>query len=905
MFPLWIIDLTDQGDRQTHFRELVGRLPGVLLEEQAQDWYEGEEHDRRQWLYTRYDNNFKGIDPNDAEQMSQCIYDFQETIVRKGQAFIQMLRHSNIDGTETLNICVLGDATQSFTQLVFPSIAVMLQKEKGRILPNHIHQGMSIIGVYYIPSNVNSLTADQRQNVHLTLREIEVQHAILSVRGYDRMFFYQDVQNRTESYFPVLNEKEQAEYLFQCMVHLYYACDKVHPLISGGSSDDRFYFSMGCSSLFFDTTVQDKIDKETVLNDIIGILSKEGDLEQTDEKGHIIDFSKVSAENIIAKFQNVDFDLSDARLKEPAPHPIHNFADSKLKKLYYNRYLKYYPANLRLKIMDVISSESESILEEISSMRRQNQNIFAEMTLPSAIERQLVTSNIHVGCLTRITRNLKAFKTEIGKMKNRLNDQIEQNIWTNLYQRNVPKKLKDDFESYHETYCADLESRTPSHRCEEMKQTAQEDFVNILKQETTFMGRLGRSFLMGIMAVLTFMPFVTLVSQYLFDLGDVKANAVYWSALLFMIPLICQFTSLGLYYRKKGKKERRLKAYYLHDAYARIASRIETEANGLYDYMATLCDEYLKRCKWIERDVRPLSTSDFYSGMELPMTLFNQPAVGGSYAGNVVINELEEECREIYVQRVPRRINLLDDEDCHLLLHTYKNDVMTLFRGITVRDKHERVFNEELGYKVFLSKKEKDRMEEQTWLENQDLFRKQLRKRIDMDLLPHKHPTVGEKIVYYANKMDNDKVLAPFIRSAATNGELTSSADVEHSDVKGNIAKLQYLFESGMPSHHAQYQFDNNKELLRKYLFLTRWRTFDTVALNRILPTEDFDEEVRQRRLNEEEQSLHKNSTSSLILWAICQNDNSSEWLKLFDATHFNESMAIRDIYTSKLNVKD
>ncbi|MBR4815228.1 MAG: hypothetical protein IKZ67_07180, partial [Paludibacteraceae bacterium] len=59
------------------------------------------------------------------------------------------------------------------------------------------------------------------------------------------------------------------------------------------------------------------------------------------------------------------------------------------------------------------------------------------------------------------------------------------------------------------------------------------------------------------------------------------------------------------------------------------------------------------------------------------------------------------------------------------------------------------------------------------------------------------------------------------------------------------------------------------------------------------------------KRLNEEMQSFHKNSTSSLILWAICQNDNSSEWLKLFDATHFNESMAIRDIYTSKLNVKD
>jgi len=45
MLPLWIIDLNNQDDRQTHFRELVGRLYGVLMEEDIQVWQEKEEKD--------------------------------------------------------------------------------------------------------------------------------------------------------------------------------------------------------------------------------------------------------------------------------------------------------------------------------------------------------------------------------------------------------------------------------------------------------------------------------------------------------------------------------------------------------------------------------------------------------------------------------------------------------------------------------------------------------------------------------------------------------------------------------------------------------------------------------------------------------------------------------------------
>jgi len=905
MLPLWIIDLTDYSDRQVHFKKLVSHLSGVLFQEDVSDWLSDEASETKQWLYAKFDNPFATIDTSNHETMSQAIYDFQEAIVKSGQEFVKMLRHSNVDGSITVNVCVLGNITEELSQQIFPSIAVMLQKEKGRIVPNHIHQGMAIIGVYFIPSNINSLNVNQRQKVYLSLKEIEVQHNIPSVRGYDRMFFYQDVQNRTECYFPLLDEKEQAEYLFQCLVHLYYACDTVHPLISGSSSADHFYFSMGCASAFFDTDVQDKIEKVTVHNKLVEILNKEGDLEQTDTDCQLINFDKVDADEIIQKFQDIKFDLSKAVLKEPSPHPIINFAHRNLKRLYYGLYLKYYPINFRLKILDVISKESESVLEEISATRKRTQNIFAETTLPSAIERQLSTSNSHLGCISRIIRNLKYFKTEIGKMKGRIGTQIEQNIWQYLFSHNVPKNLKDDFERYHEAYSADREGKKRTHHCDEMKQTALNDLINLLKQEPTFLGRLSRSFLAGIVFVLALMPILTYVSKFIYELGDVKENAVYWSAFLFLIPLIYQLISLALYHRKRKKKENKIKAYYLHDAYSRIANRIETESNYLYDSMSDLCDNYLKRCKLIYKDERPLSTNNLYEEAELPITLFNQPLIKGSFAGNGMVDETDEDGREIYVQRIPRKINALDDEDCHLLLHTYKSEVMILFRNIKLREKHDRKFDEELGYNVFLSEKEKEEEDAKIWEECQAEFNRHLRERIEKDLLPRKNPTIGEKIWSYAEKMDKTDLLRPLIHAAATNGELTSTSDPESGDVKSNNHKIKGLMEDAMPPISTQYQFDTHKELLRKYLFVTRWRTFDTLAMNRILPSEDFDMEVRKQKVNHDSLELHHNETSSLILWAICQNDNSSEWLKLFDATHFSESMSIRDQYTSKLNIKD
>lgn len=929
MLPLWIIDITKKTDRQTYFQSLIGQMEGVLMQGQSEDFFDNPEHLKQEmWLYTQLDNDFENIEKEDIEKMSDFIFEIQEKLVKAGQNFIKMLRHSNTFSSMTLNICVIGDATEAFSNLIFPSIAVMLQKEKGRIMPNHIHQGMAIIGMLYIPSNVNSMKMKDRQAILLTLKEIEVQHNITSIRGYDRMFFFQDVQNRTENFYPILNRKQQAEFLLQSLIHLYFACDNVHPLISGSSSDDHFYFSLGVASCFFDTEIQDKMDKLSVANQLIATLKEPGDAEQVDGQD-FFEYDKIDVQQIIKNFQSVTFDLSKAKLPEPSPHPIADFYKKKLRRLYYNHYLKYYPADLRLKILEIINKESEDELEEISAERRKLQKIFTESSLPNALAKQISSSNAHTGVIYRIKENLKAFKTKLGLKKGEVQNRIEQDIWLHLIEYNVPKNLKDHFEEYHDRYKVDLNSRSGSNQCEEMKQSAQTDLTNILKQEATLLSRIGRSFLLGIVLVLAIMPILTMLSPALIDLGNIKSNALYWSEGLFMLPFLWQLLDMFLQHRKRKQKERKLTAYYLHDAYARIANRIQSEMFFFYDYLMQLSDEYVKRCDLIQTELNSKGTNDLFKSLTLPQTFFNQPLINGSFNGEPLIPEEDDECSKIYINFAPQYINELDKEDHYQLLHSYKDTIMQLFNDVKVDELHERRFDETLGYSVFISKEEKAKIQRETWEKNKESFYTLLDEHLEKDILPRLYPTIGEKICAYARKKNNEDLLLPLLRQAATNGELTSSADTETADVKANSQHLLPLFSGFFPNHSVQYQFDEHKELFEKFLFVTRWRTFDTIALNRILPAEDFDlrvrdrvnfkkdvvstkkaptlegEESEEKKAEEQEIASYINSTSSLILWAMCKDDKSTEWMKLFDGTQLSRWLDKRDKFREKLNTNN
>ena len=186
MLPLWIIDLNSNRERCRMFQERMSQVEDALLsmsEIPAKPLSDSDVYDetaqkqllspKGQWLYSHFEDLFVNADIEDEEAMADILYDFKEKIVREGQNFIGLLRDSKVKTDICINICVLGHIEEQMSQMTFASVASLLQLEKGRILPNHIHQGVNIFGMLFIPSAVNTRKREDRQKVLRCLREIE------------------------------------------------------------------------------------------------------------------------------------------------------------------------------------------------------------------------------------------------------------------------------------------------------------------------------------------------------------------------------------------------------------------------------------------------------------------------------------------------------------------------------------------------------------------------------------------------------------------------------------------------------------------------------------------------------------------------------------------------------------
>lgn len=966
MLPLWIIDITKKSDRRDAFMRLVGQIDHVFLSrtnyipgtageyhnikeecdtvferenssERTDTWFKEEEKRKAArnariegdyWYYSNYElENFftrEEVDsPKDLKDVAGRVYRFQEAMVKDGKDFIMRLRSSNAKPFQPINIVVLGDASEEMTQLLFPSIAAILQKEKGRYLTGHIHQGMNILGVLYIPCNVNAQVIDKRVKLLRLLKEIEVQHNTTAIRGYDNMMLYQDVQNRVECAYPLLGPKEQAEYLVQCLVHMYLACDITHPLLSGTGSDDTFYFSMGASSIYFDMTVEDKNDANMVAENIVNTFKENGDHENDDVDVKLFDESLYKSDGFVSRFNIEGIDLDDSFEKRiPAPHPIVNYAHRNLKRLYYQYYLRYYPADLLRETMQKIEDLTNKQLENISIYSSAAFKS-SEKALPSAIHKILGKVNKNGGALAFIEKKFKDMQEFLSKEKAGIQRSLESCFW-----QKVISDANSSFEDYHDAYVNDIKSKNSGAGCNMMKQEVLSKLKNLLSKEKTVLGTMVRSFLLGIILVLSLLPILDLISGSLINLGDVHENAFYWGIAVFMIPLLIQFVQLFLYLRKKANLIKILKSYYTHDAYARIANRIESEATSYYNKNIELVDAYLERCRKIRNEVR-MVTPDPYLKLCFPQSMFNQPLNGGSFNGESLIPKSEVERCYIRVGGKPTLVNELTQEQYFILINNFKEEFSALFGGVSLVDKHSRRFDEKIGDYVFVSQDEILKEKGEQWENIKEEFHSNLFAGIKKDMLPREFSTIGDKLVQYKSKMCSIDILEQMVAYSATNGELSSENNTEYADIKVN-SNIDDLLLHYLPIYTTNTQYSQYDELLQRYMFVTRWRTYKSIAYNRLLPKEDFDQEMReervyvdetkakqkkehrQRRLNGEEVADYKESEkkyervlSSLILWSVSPDDNSNEWLNLFDVEHFSTAYKERNEFREVLNQND
>ena len=865
------------------------------------------------WYYTSVNNYFEGVDQKNAEATADALYAFQSDLVEEGQHFIHMIRQSNVKPYQTINIMVLGDVTEEFTRIVFPSIAALLQKEKGRMLPHHIHQGIEIMGMLFVPCNINAQDVSDRENIKRTLTEIQVQHQLSSIRGYDHMILYQDVQNRTECTYTMLNAQQQAQYVLQCIVHLFLACDKTHPLISGTSSADNFYLSMGAASVFYDMKIEDERERIRLENDIIRSFKDRGVAEKPSKDSCLITEDDYSPFTYFHGFSPDVIELEDVEPNDPSPwHPVRNFFAKKLKRYYYQLYLRFFPADFYHKIVAQVEDQTRGFLDIIAAESKKKFSD-AENRMPKLIQQKIEALNANDGGLPNIIASLKDMQAKLSNNRMEIRPYLNRQFWPTIEKEFVDSSLNDPFIDYHDVYNQDIKAKNEGSGCETLKKEAKDKLKQLLSQETTILSAIGRCVLGGLIFATALIPVLASISPDIVDLGNVRKHFYLWGLLIFCIPIIIQLFNHWNYQFKKRKVIKRLKAYYLHDAYARIANRIDSEINAFYDRLINLCNAYIERCNLIRKEILTLSPDDLGEKLEVPITLFNQPLAGGSFGMDKLLPPEKNDDCEVKVNYIRKNVNSLTKADYFLLINQFHNDFELLFKGIRLTENFILRQNEVTGEEELITKAQQEEELVRIWEENKKLFHKELIDSVENIMIPRKDETVGDKLTTYSRIMRRPDILEPLIEFAASNGEITSSADTEFADVKTNREEIDTLTRSFLPVANTKYQIEKYDAIYQKYIFVTRWRSFDHFSFNRILPTEDFDLQIRSLRVCEDnvsndvenENPIESINISSLVLWALCPNDTSSEWFNLFKPEQFKKASDIREIYRKTINKND
>lgn len=905
------------------------------------------------WRYSRMDDYFYGIsiNPNNtskqskydsehirhhfktsltAEETANRLYSFQSDLVEEGQKFIKQLRESNAHPDIKINIVVLGDLTEDFTRILFPAIAGILQKEKGRILPHHIHQGMEVIGMLYIPSDINSREVSIRNSMQRTLNEIDVQHCVNDIRGYDHIMFYQDVQNRTECTYPILNDEQLAQYLVQCLVHLYLACNDSHPLLSGTSSSDVFYFSMGATSVHFNTEDEDLKGRHKLAAEFIRNFKSDGDDEKDNQDLHIISAEDYTPESFF-DFKKINKlycdDIDEGR---PSPHPIKNFLTKHLKRYYYNLYLRFFTVNMMHRIVNQIDNCTCASLETISTKSKRRFSD-AQKRIIESLRDIIGKISANDGGLPTIISKFKEMQDLLSHKRSDIHHVLEQKFWRQIEEGYISKNIIDRFTEYHDAYIADIKNKTGGSNQLEMKKQSVTELNGILSGEATMLSRICRCLLLGIMCALAIVPVLNILSPHIIDLGHVKRYSEWWSLGLFFVPILFQLITFWRYNRRKNRAINNLRAMYLHDAYARVANRIESEINSFYDKLIALSDKYIERCEIIRKDLGKNLKEDERREPLFPISMFNQPLIGGKYGEDYLLPEKEADDTEVRINYIRYKLSEISKVEYFLFINQNKNIIMDLFQDVKLCENLIRRVKEN-GEEELVTKEQQEKELQIAWEIHRNEFDQDLRAAVKNAILPHEDSTVAEKLYHFCSTTpDKVDVLKSMIAYAATNGELTSSADMEYTDVKMNDKRIESYIIPYISSASTQMQSDKYNKVYRKYIFITRWRCFEHFNFNRILPTEDFDEKIRRQRVYEEEIKVAKKKCketyrsteeaneekehpdglvyvpkiSSLLLWALCPDDSSSEWFRLFDSEFFAEAYEDKNTFRKILNQND
>jgi len=912
MVPLWIIDLSEDNCHQQALRGLIKELDGAS----------------GIWYHSPCPIN----DYSDAEYV--WLDDLIKYLISQGQKFIRKIDLCHPSNECLTDICVIGNVAERRTQVLFSSIAALIKHYKGNIIPDHVHQGINILGMLYVPSDINTLDFLKRQSALRCMKELEIQHRINSAGGFDKVVLFQDVQHKTERFYPALSWHQQVEFLFQCLVNIYYTKDDDHPLFEGLSVNDDVFVSMGAGSLFYDTKDQDDKDIRLVEENLLRVF-KLPCREDKLPNEFLLDTKEFSPKELMKMigfyFEPVPPDIESHRpgilsclrmlvrnpdeeeteesskvrggldIIEPDPDPVKDMFSRWLKRFYYNTYLRVYPRKVLESIVERVANASESQLCKVNGILDAHLNRLVgdvsndggggllPLKIYSALSDEISRKK---GGILYIKGRIRQLQNKVSEFRKDAASQAEREMWQPLITGQIPRNIRDPFVEYHDASKADADSGQPQSRKQEKKEEAGKNLCSILASQPTMLARISRSFLAGIIFMLSITPILDAISPRFVDLGNVNGYSFIWGTLIFLIPALIECIRYALFAHRRDKCIRALIAYYHHDAYERLANRIMTRIDDFYGKLYDLCDSYQERCDRIVEFEVPEYTSE--RKQRIPETTFNKSLLEGSVMhldDNVLVKDPLFDSHTVSSNRICIKGNSYDvgrlsDDRLYDLIKEESPIFRKLFSGVQygiIPDKMAK-------NKVLPNPVESKQRRAEYWNEAKAVFGTDLRESVRRCLVPRLDSTVAKKLEEIRRSENGSRGVELFCRFCATNGEFTSDDNNEYSDVKvdfGTMANdlgIRRMFDPYLPVGHTSYQ-TSSEPLFKEYLFLTRWRSFNTLSMNRILP--EFKIFDRDMCVDDGYGNRNIVPASTVVLYALF-GGAPSEWVELVDLDYFN-----------------
>ena len=502
------------------------------------------------------------------------------------------------------------------------------------------------------------------------------------------------------------------------------------------------------------------------------------------------------------------------------------------------------------------------------------------LNIESNIPQLIRCSSEEVGALSLIDSKLGELEKEITVYKSDLKGQIETSIWQKV-EDSLPRYFRDAYREYHEAFRSDREKATDHPACDEKKQEKLKELTAHLKKDATILSRIARAFIAGIVSVLAFMPVLETISPRLVNLGDVAHHPFFYAFTLFLLPAIIEAIRFYRYHRKRKRFENEIVAYYLHDSYARLANRMHNKVNQLYDYVVQLVEKYRERCNRIRND------HDFFErsnkqNLKLPETTFNLSVIGGKCCNRDLFTDDQQNHNilQIDVDRV--RIGKLNSTQEYYLINKFSEQFAELFKDPPVQS-------------VVSLDEENTALETRMYMAAKKAFQDRMKADIQKLFVKREDSTVGDKLDLYRRSAKNTRGFDVFCRFNATNGEFTANDNESFADVKSNSPRMKFVFGPFLPIKTTFQVTDTDdasnptSELFKKYLFLTRWRTFNFITASRVLPEIDLEDRDFGIKYGfdvaEDGSYLESKPVASLVLFSIMGN-LSGEWYSLFDSEY-------------------